>query len=158
MPISDITFNNGSAVFYTFVREDAEDKKTGMKLTSKYYYDMPPHGYSDILEYDDYYNPSKIRTGYWDLLEIQNNPDFSYLRIIRKEVNFPYSISNSVNDFNNDWRYGNLRKTEHYKKDTLVSSVSYTYSATKPRGTRGPGMDLQALLHKGLYWLSDTRI
>ena len=103
-------------------------------MTSKYYYDMISHGYNDILEYDDYYNPTKIATGYWDLIGIQNNPDFSYLRIIRKDVNRPYDVYDAVNDFNNDWRRGHLAKVEHYRKDTLTSSVSYTYNATKIRG------------------------
>ncbi|MDR1371485.1 MAG: hypothetical protein LBJ72_15395, partial [Dysgonamonadaceae bacterium] len=129
MPISNITFNNGSAVLYSFVQEDIEDKRTRQHAISKYYYDVPPHKYSDVLEYDNQYNPTKIVTGYWDLVNRQNaNPNS---RIIRKEINRPYDLYDALypySGFDTDYRHGHLIRVEHYKRNTLMSSVDYHYN------------------------------
>ena len=135
MPISNITFNNGSAVFYTFVQEETKDENANITITSKYYYDMPPHAYSDIFSYDNQYNPTKIVTGYWDLVNMQNSPNYNYSRIVRKAINCPYDVYEQVYNSNNDWRHGHLKRVEHYNKDKLlVSSTDYYYNSNSPNG------------------------
>jgi hypothetical protein len=66
---------------------------------------------------------------------MQNNPAFSYSRIIRKAVNRPYDTYDKYGDQNNDWRRGHLTKVEHYTNGMPVSSTEYHYDY-RPNGNQ----------------------
>ncbi|MHB9054874.1 MAG: hypothetical protein ACYC2P_01800 [Paludibacteraceae bacterium] len=135
MPVSDITFDNGSSVLYSYVQEDVEDEESKVKLTSRYYYDITHHDF-DALEYINQYDTTRIiKTTFWDLVSRQESIPAN--RVIRKDITRPYDIDNAIMDLNNDQRHGHLVKKEYYKQDTLISSVSYMYDDTKTRHEQG---------------------
>ncbi len=151
-PVSNITFNNGSAVLYSFVREDWYAEGNNAVITNKYYYDVVPHLYNgDILRWDNYQSPNrKIATNFYDLQASQrNNP---YARIIRKKMlegfntyslfpnylselllfNRPYDIyerESTADHPDSDYAQGQLIRSEQYRGgDTLVSATVYEYT------------------------------
>ncbi len=154
MPVSNITFNNGSAVLYSFVQEDSYSEGTGAILTTKYYYDVAPHKYALLLYWAEGDNTrTKIGTGFYDLKAAQkSNPD---KRIIRKKMfpgfdkyntnhlnklltfDRPYDVYEPSGDRGSDVMQGQLVKVEQYKnRDTLVSSTRYTYTMKAYPGGR----------------------
>jgi hypothetical protein len=116
MPISDITFNNGSAVIYSYVEEYKEDMLNHKWFKSKYYYAANSVAQRSVqLDWDDQYYPTKLK---FDM--------DAYPSLLRKRVDQPYDIS----DMNQDsyQEYGHLIREEHYNGDNiLVASTDYEY-------------------------------
>lgn len=122
MPISNITFHNGSAVTYSIVCEDVQDQNKG-NLKTIYYYNADMHDYKDVLRWSDKYH---IKESVQEFLLEQ---PYSVLgSLVRKLPGHPQEPTELVNGYA-DTKQGTtlLLKVEYYKDNQLVSSTKYEY-------------------------------
>lgn len=103
MPLTNITFRNGSAILYSYVEEQRYGSGLGQTST-KYYYTAP----EGIISY----NSDKILT---------------YYQATKRDISIPFEAIDASHAAYDDTRWGLLKKVEHFKADTLVSATEYKY-------------------------------
>lgn len=122
MPISEITFNNGSPVIYNFVREFQYGPDEPQVIKTQYRYSATLHNYNDIFLWDDYYGDSP------KLLPLDYVYNSKQLEATRKSIKTPYDINdNDHGDARSDVFDGQLEKKEIFRNDTLIASTEYVY-------------------------------
>ena len=121
MPITNITFNNGSAVLYNVVNEHIRGDRD--EMSTNYYYDVEVHKFEDILTWDD----TDVSTSVQRFLTNQGESIIS--QVANKLPNHPESISGDYVDFYaaSHQLNGSLIRSESFKNDSLIMSTDYIY-------------------------------
>lgn len=117
MPISDITFSNGSSVMYNTVMETRGSLQDANIFKTAYHYKVDYHPHSDILLWDFYNSPNP------KLLDLDYNYNTRQQQVVRKYIIRPYDPTDTFWDSDN--KVGHLQKIEHYRGDTLASATNY---------------------------------
>lgn len=122
MPISNITFNNGSAVMYNIVSERIYGN-TGSEQKTNYYYSVNSHNFEDILRWDDGDILGSIKKFILD-------QPVSIIRKVAKVL--PAHPREPSDDFlryyaKTNQHSGALLRTESFKDNVIVASTDYSY-------------------------------
>jgi hypothetical protein len=122
MPISDITFNNGSPVMYSIVRETRYGPDEPQVLKTQYHYSVTNHMFNDVLLWDDY------RAEHPNMLPLDYINNSRQRAVVRQYINAPYDINdNDQGGAYSDIFDGQLEKKEIFRNDTLIASTDYLY-------------------------------
>lgn len=122
MPVSNITFNNGSAVLYNIVSEEIRSKNEKISLKTNYYYNVKSHEFEDVLRWNDDDPAGSVRQ-----FLIEGSSDTK--KLVRKYPDHPREPSDDyVTNYNSsNHLYGALIRKEDFMQNKLVASTEYTY-------------------------------
>lgn len=124
MPVSNITFNNGSPVMYNIVSEMVYGDSEPVQKTM-YYYSVLSHDYKDLLEWDDDDPAGSVADFVMNSITedneslVRNNFDLSH----ELPDDYTYGLSNQM--------FGVLLRKEQFSGDELVASTENVYSFQK---------------------------
>lgn len=120
MPISNITFNNGSSVMYNVVSEVIEGADAYQK--TMYYYNVKMHDFEDLLTWDDNDPSASVKEFVTSSITDANKT------LVRKK---PYLSHEQSDDFNlgaSNQKYGKLLRTEYFRNKELMATKEYVYT------------------------------
>lgn len=124
MPVSNITFNNGSPVMYNIVSEMVYGDSEPVQKTL-YYYRVLSHDYKDLLEWDDDDPAGSVADFVMNSITekneslVRNNFDLSH----ELSDDYTYGLSNQM--------FGVLLRKEQFSDGELVASTENVYSSQK---------------------------
>lgn len=127
MPLSNISFNNGSAVMYNIVSEEVRDYIEGNTLKTNYYYNVNAHNFEDVLRWDNNDPIGSIHTF------LMNQPASITDKLVRILPGHPQEQPDDFVNFyaaTNQFSGAPVR-TEYFRGDKLVSSTDYTYKGER---------------------------
>ena len=122
MPVSNITFRNGSPVMYNIVSE--EILGGGISQKTVYYYDVDAHAFEDVLHWESGENTfASVREF------MLNQPESVLNRLGRMLPGHPYEPSDDfvTGYFETNQRNGALMGIDRFDGQELVSSTRYEY-------------------------------
>lgn len=122
MPVSNITFRNGSPVMYNIVSE--ETLGGGISQKTVYYYNVKAHAFEDVLHWESGENTSASVREF-----ILNQPESVLNQLGRMLPGHPYEPSDDfvTGYFESNQRYGALVRIDRFDGQELVSSTRYKY-------------------------------
>ncbi|MDR2562416.1 MAG: hypothetical protein LBC98_00565 [Prevotellaceae bacterium] len=125
MPISNICFNNGSAVMYNIVSEEIWGSKIKDNHKTVYYYNVKLHNFENVLKWNENNTYSSVREF------LQNLPSYasSTERLVRIFPAHPREPSDDYTDFyaSTNQMYGTLIRKEYLQNNELAASFEYVY-------------------------------
>lgn len=124
MPVSNITFNNGSPVMYNIVSESVYGSDEPVQKTL-YYYNVFSHDYKDLLEWDDE-NPSGSVKEF-----VMNSITDKNRSLVRRFYGPSHELSDDYSLGISNQMFGALLRKEQFNGDKLVASTENVYAAHK---------------------------
>lgn len=123
MPISNISFNNGSAVMYNIVKEEITSNTTRDEQKTNYYYHVNLHNFEDVLKWDDNNVTASVKSFFSD------QPMDVARKIARVLPAHPREPSDDFlrNERETNQYYGALVRTEIFKGNDITVSKDYIY-------------------------------
>lgn len=128
MPVSNITFNNGSAVMYNVVSEEMYGSADGVNLKTMYYYDVEMHKFSGNLEWDVNDPAGSVKDF------VMNSITEDTKNLVRKEPFLAHELSDDFLSYpgGTKQRYGKLLYTEYFRNGDLMERVDNVYKDDWP--------------------------
>lgn len=125
MPVSNITFNNGSAVMYNTVSEEVYGSTDNVLLTTMYNYEVDMHHWFGVLDWDRDDPANSVRDF------IKNSLTENIKNLFRPE---PYLSHELPDEFmtsygNSNQMYGKLLYTEYYRDGKMIERVENIYKS-----------------------------
>ena len=124
MPVSNITFNNGSPVMYNIVSEMVYGDSEPVQKTL-YYYRVLSHDYKDLLEWDDD-DPAGSGCRFCDEFDYRKNES-----LVRNNFDLSHELSDDYTYGLSNQMFGVLLRKEQFSDGELVASTENVYSSQK---------------------------
>lgn len=128
MPVSNITFNNGSAVMYNVVSEEFFGSADNSYQKTIYCYDVDMHQFSGTLEWD-------VNDPAGSVKDFVMNSITEYTEhLVRRKPFLAHELSDDflTSPGSPNQRYGKLLYTEYLRNDELVEKVENVYKDDWP--------------------------
>lgn len=122
MPVTNITFNNGSPVMYNIVSEMVYGDTEPVQKTL-YYYRVYTHDYKDLLEWDDD-NPSESVADF-----VMNSITEKNKSLVRSNYDLNHELSDDYTYGLSNQMFGVLLRKEQYRGDMIVASTENVYTS-----------------------------